>query len=104
MSHVTCKAHLGAACRRPFHPCGRPAPVAPPTSTTRAHGLSATAHTCMYAPLRGGGRAQAKELGTDMRARRKRSVTSIIGRAKLTPEQADLLMAGSAAVRHLSMP
>lgn len=41
---------------------------------------------------------QAKELATDMKQRRKRSVTSIIGRAKLTPEQADKLMAGTAAV------
>eukprot|EP00955_Chlamydomonas_euryale_P010412 111758-Chlamydomonas_euryale.AAC.15 len=47
--------------------------------------------------------AHAEELAEDMRERRKRSVASIIGRAQLTPEQADRLMAGTAASRILDM-
>jgi hypothetical protein len=47
--------------------------------------------------------ADAEELAVDMRSRRKRSVQSLIGRAKLSAEQADTLMAGSAASRILDM-
>ncbi|KAG1675124.1 hypothetical protein FOA52_003347 [Chlamydomonas sp. UWO 241] len=47
--------------------------------------------------------ADAEELAVDMRSRRKRSVQSLIGRAKLSSEQADALMAGSAASRILDM-
>jgi hypothetical protein len=46
---------------------------------------------------------EAKELASDMKQRRKRSVASIIGRAQLTPEQAEVLKAGSAASRILDM-
>lgn len=42
--------------------------------------------------------AQAAELGTELRGRRQRSVASLLGRTKVSPEQADLLMAGTAAV------
>jgi len=42
---------------------------------------------------------QAAELGQDLRGRRQSTVASILGRTKLTPQQADQLMAGSAAVR-----
>jgi hypothetical protein len=38
-----------------------------------------------------------------MRGRRQRSVASILGRTKLTPQQADQLMAGSAAVRYVNV-
>ena len=47
--------------------------------------------------------AAAAELASDLSSRRKRSVTSMIGRAKLTSEQADALMAGTAASRILKM-
>ncbi|GLC36716.1 hypothetical protein PLESTB_000790400 [Pleodorina starrii] len=49
------------------------------------------------------GHEQARELAVDLRARRKRSVQSMIGRAQLTPEQADKLLAGSNASRILDM-
>ncbi|KAG2432390.1 hypothetical protein HYH02_012962 [Chlamydomonas schloesseri] len=49
------------------------------------------------------GHEMAKELAADLRARRKRSVQAMIGRAQLTPEQADRLMAGSNASRILDM-
>ncbi|KAG2439619.1 hypothetical protein HXX76_004971 [Chlamydomonas incerta] len=49
------------------------------------------------------GHEMAKELAADLRARRKRSVQAMIGRAQLTPEQADRLMAGSNACRILDM-
>ncbi|KAG2502226.1 hypothetical protein HYH03_000712 [Edaphochlamys debaryana] len=49
------------------------------------------------------GHERAKELGEDLRARRKRSVAAMIGRAQLTPEQADKLLAGSNASRILDM-
>ncbi|KXZ45834.1 hypothetical protein GPECTOR_50g628 [Gonium pectorale] len=49
------------------------------------------------------GHEKAKELAVDLRARRKRSVQAMIGRAQLTPEQADRLMAGSNASRILDM-
>jgi hypothetical protein len=45
----------------------------------------------------------ARDLSTDLSARRKRSVTSMIGRAKLTSEQYDTLLAGTAASRILTM-
>ncbi|GIL62300.1 hypothetical protein Vafri_16578, partial [Volvox africanus] len=45
----------------------------------------------------------AQELAVDLRSRRKRSVQSMIGRAQLTPEQADKLLAGSNASRILDM-
>lgn len=45
----------------------------------------------------------ASELALDLATRRKRAVTSMIGRAKLTSEQADSLMAGTAASRILRM-
>ncbi|GIL85540.1 hypothetical protein Vretimale_13382 [Volvox reticuliferus] len=45
----------------------------------------------------------ARELAIDLRSRRKRSVQSMIGRAQLTPEQADKLLAGSNASRILDM-
>ncbi len=41
---------------------------------------------------------QARELGEEVRGRRKRTVAAMIGRARLTPDQADALMAGTAAV------
>ncbi|GFR42326.1 hypothetical protein Agub_g3233, partial [Astrephomene gubernaculifera] len=49
------------------------------------------------------GHEMARELATDLRARRKRSVQSMIGRAQLTAEQADRLMAGTNASRILDM-
>ncbi|EFJ53231.1 hypothetical protein VOLCADRAFT_86310 [Volvox carteri f. nagariensis] len=49
------------------------------------------------------GHELARELATDLRDRRKRSVQSMIGRAQLTPEQADKLLAGSNASRILDM-
>jgi hypothetical protein len=47
--------------------------------------------------------AAAADLAQDLKRRRKRSVASIIGRAKLTAEQADMLKAGTAASRILDM-
>ena len=47
--------------------------------------------------------AEAAELAVDLKGRKKRSVASIIGRAKLTAEQADRLKAGTAAARILDM-
>lgn len=47
--------------------------------------------------------ADAAELAVDLKGRKKRSVASIIGRAKLTAEQADRLKAGTAAARILDM-
>lgn len=41
---------------------------------------------------------QALELGVEVRGRRKRTVAAMIGRARLSPDQADALMAGTAAV------
>ncbi|KAF5829176.1 hypothetical protein DUNSADRAFT_16441 [Dunaliella salina] len=46
---------------------------------------------------------EAAELGQDMRGRRQRSVASILGRTKLTPQQADQLKAGTAAARILDL-
>lgn len=58
--------------------------------------LRARASTWTRLPCRG---LQAKDLAGELKTRRKRSVASIIGRAQLTPEQADRLKAGSNAVR-----
>lgn len=49
------------------------------------------------------GHELAKDLAGELKTRRKRSVASIIGRAQLTPEQADRLKAGSNASRILDM-
>eukprot|EP00967_Tisochrysis_lutea_P091044 scaffold130496_cov18-Tisochrysis_lutea.AAC.1 len=58
------------------------------------------ARPCAGTPLRSKDNGcPAAELGQDMRGRRQRSVASILGRTKLTPQQADQLMAGTAAVR-----
>ncbi|GAX85746.1 hypothetical protein CEUSTIGMA_g13161.t1 [Chlamydomonas eustigma] len=49
------------------------------------------------------GHAAATDLAQELKGRRKRSVASIIGRAKLTTEQADVLKAGTSASRILDM-
>lgn len=43
-------------------------------------------------------RVQAKELEADLRLRRAKSVSHMIGRVQLNPEEADRLLAGTAAV------
>ncbi|MEW5302808.1 MAG: hypothetical protein WDW38_004080 [Sanguina aurantia] len=49
------------------------------------------------------GHAQAKELEADLRLRRAKSVSHMIGRVQLNPEEADRLLAGTAASRILDM-